>query len=221
MMRVKTDTKRRAILEAAAEVFRERGFADATMAAVSARVGASKATVYRYFDSKEDLFVTLMLEAVLEHANEVFDTLRPSDDLRRTLERFGSSLLALSLSEESLSVRRNSIAEGSKSNLGQALFDHGAKVLWTRMADFLAAEMVAGRLRPEDPWLAAMHLRGMLEADLLNRALIGAKVDRRPALLKAHAAKAVDAWLRAYGQTGKGRSANATPPSTGMVAPTT
>ncbi len=220
-MRVKTDTKRRAILEAAGEVFQERGFADATMAAVSARVGASKATLYRYFASKDDLFVTLMLEAVLEHANDVFDTLKPSDDLRRTLERFGASLLALGLSEESLSVRRNSIAEGGKSSLGQALFDHGAKVLWTRMADFLAAEMAAGRLRRDDPWVAAMHLRGMLEADVMNRALVGAKVDSRPAQLKAHAAKAVDAWLRAYGQTGKGRSARATPPSTGMVAPTT
>jgi AcrR family transcriptional regulator len=220
-MRVKTAAKRQAILEAAGEVFRERGFAGATMAAVSARLGASKATVYRYFASKDDLFVTLMLEAVLEDANEVFDTLRPSDNLRRTLEQFGASLLALSLSEESLSVRRNSIAEGGKSGLGQVLFDHGAKVLWSRMADFLSAEMVAGHLRGEDPWLAAMHLRGMLEADVVNRALVGAKVDKRPALLRTHAAKAVDAWLRAYGQTSNGRSASATPPSTGMVAPTT
>jgi AcrR family transcriptional regulator len=201
-MRVKTDSKRRAILEMAAEVFRERGYAEATMAEVSARLGASKATVYRYFTSKENLFVTLMLEAVLEHANAVFDTLKPSDDLRRTLERFGASLLALSLSDESLSVRRNSIAEGPKSSLGQALFDRGAKVLWTRMADFLSGEMAAGRLRRGDPWVAAMHLRGMLEADVVNRALIGAKVDKRAALLKAHAAEAVDAWLRAYGQTG-------------------
>jgi hypothetical protein len=66
-----------------------------------------------------------------------------------------------------------------------------------------------------------MHLRGMLEADLVNRALIGAAVDRRPKTLKAHAAKAVDAFLRAYGQTSAARSASATPPSTGSVAPTT
>jgi AcrR family transcriptional regulator len=118
-MRVKTDAKRRAILAAAAEVFRESGFAGATMAAVSERAGASKATVYRYFNSKDDLFVTLMMEAVLEHANRVFDTLRPSDDLRQTLERFGARLLALNLSDEALSVRRNSIAEGSKSNLAR------------------------------------------------------------------------------------------------------
>jgi AcrR family transcriptional regulator len=220
-MRVKTDAKRRAILAAAAEVFRESGFSDATMAAVSARAGGSKATVYRYFKSKDDLFVTLMLEAVLEHANEVFDTLRPSDDLRRALEGFGASLLALSLSDESLSVRRNSIAEGPKSSLGQALFERGAKVLWSKTAAFLQAEGEAGRLRREDPWMMAMHLRGLLEADLVNRALVGASVDKRPGQLRDHAAKAVDIFLRAYGHTAKGRSASATPPSTGMVAPTT
>jgi AcrR family transcriptional regulator len=220
-MRVKTDAKRRAILAAAAEVFREHGFAAASMSAVAERAGGSKATLYRYFASKDDLFVSLMLEKVMQHAEEVFDTLRPSDDLRRTLIRFGAGLLELSLSETSLSVRRNSIAEGPKSGLGQELFDRGAKVLWSRMAGFLAGEMEAGRLGRDDPWTAAMHLRGMLEADLVNRALIGAAVDKRPRTLKAHAAKAVDAFLRAYGQTSSGRSASATPPSTGSVAPTT
>ena len=198
-MRVKTDAKRRAILEAAAEVFREQGFAGASMTAVSERAGGSKATLYRYFGSKEDLFVGMMLDAVLDHANAVFDTLRPSDDLRRTLERFGASLLTLSLSEEALSVRRISIAEGSRSGMGERLYDRGAKVLWSKMADFLAGEMRAGRLRPEDPWMVAMHLRGMLEADLVNRALIGAPFDARSKRLREHAAKAVEALLRAYG----------------------
>jgi len=187
-MRVKTDAKRRAILEAAGEAFRQHGLAGTSMSAVARRIGGSKATLYRYFGSKEALFVAVMFEAVLEHAEAVFDTLRPSGDLRRTLERFGASLLALTLSEEALSVRRNSIAAGARSNgLGEILHDRGAKVLWSRMADFLRGEMLSGRLRSEDPWMVAMHLRGMLEADLVNRALVGAGVDARPAHLREHA----------------------------------
>jgi hypothetical protein len=162
-----------------------------------------------------------MFDAVLEDAEAVFDSLRPSDDLRKTLVRFGARLLALNLSEASLSVRRNSIAEGSRSGIGATLYERGAKVLWTRMADFLQGEMEAGRLRPEDPWMVGMHLRGMLEADIVNRALIGAPVDTHPKHLRELAEKAVEALLRAYGQTSEPRSASATPPSTGMVAPTT
>jgi len=66
-----------------------------------------------------------------------------------------------------------------------------------------------------------MHLRGLLEADLINRALIGARIDDSARSLKAHAVKAVDVFLRAYGQTSNDKSASATPPSTGKVAPTT
>ena len=197
-MRVKTDAKRQAILSAAGAVFRESGFAGASMTAVAERVGGSKATLYRYFASKEELFVTLMFDAVFDEANATFDMLRPSENLRRTLERFGASLLQSSLSETSISVRRNSISEGWRSGIGEMLYDRGAKRLWSRMADFMQGEMDAGRLRAVDPWMASMHLRGMLEADVINRAVIGAKVDVRQKYLRDHSAKAVDAFLRAY-----------------------
>ena len=70
-MRVKTDAQRRKILTAAAEVFQGHGFTGASVNAVAERAGGSKATLYRYFKSKEDLFVTLMLEAVMEDRKSV------------------------------------------------------------------------------------------------------------------------------------------------------
>lgn len=200
-MRVKTDAKRRAILAAAGAVFRETGFSGASMAAVAERLGASKATLYRYFASKEDLFVSLMFDAVFDDANANFDRLKPSDDLGRTLERFGARYLASSLSDASISVRRNSISEGWRSGIGDMLYDRGAKTLWSRMAQFMVGEIAAGRLRDVDPWMMSMHLRGMLEADVINRAVIGARYDARPKHLRVHASKAVDAFLRAYANT--------------------
>jgi AcrR family transcriptional regulator len=77
-MRKKTQARRDDILQAAGIAFRERGFAGTTMAAVSERMGGSKATLYRYFKSKEVLFIAAMLNAVHAQANEVFDSLSPS-----------------------------------------------------------------------------------------------------------------------------------------------
>lgn len=198
-MRVKTDAKRRAIVAAASAVFREKGLAGAGMTAVAERIGGSKATLYRYFSSKEELFLAVMLDDVLDHAHVVFDALSPSGDLRATLERFGARFLKLTLSDEALSLRRMSIAEGLRSGIGQRLFERGPKLVWAKMADFLTGQMKTGRLRAEDPWKAAMHLRGLLEADLVNRALIGADVDCRPGSLRQYAVDAVEAFLRAYG----------------------
>src|SRR5262245_46154847 len=53
------DAERRAlIMERAEEVFLEEGFAGASMAAIAARSGCSKGTLYNYFISKEELFVS-------------------------------------------------------------------------------------------------------------------------------------------------------------------
>lgn len=198
-MRVKTDAKRQAILDAAAAVLREHGFAGASMTAVSKRIGGSKATLYRYFSSKEELFLTALLDAAHDQAAKVFEMLQPSTNMRLVLERFGARFLELTLSPDVLAVRRILIAEGSRSGLGQRLFERGPKVSWSKMAGFLEAEIKSGRLRAEDPWTMAMHFRGLLEADVVNRALLGADIDNRPTSLRRYSVKAVEAMLRAYG----------------------
>ncbi len=55
-MKTKTESKRQAILKAAADVFRDVGFERASMEEIRARIGGSKATLYNYFPSKEKLF---------------------------------------------------------------------------------------------------------------------------------------------------------------------
>ena len=62
-MKTKTESKRQAILKAAAEVFREVGFERASMSDIRARIGGSKATLYNYFPSKEKLFFEVMYQA--------------------------------------------------------------------------------------------------------------------------------------------------------------
>ena len=62
-MKTKTESKRQAIIQAAAEVFREVGFERASMSDIRERIGGSKATLYNYFPSKEKLFFEVMHQA--------------------------------------------------------------------------------------------------------------------------------------------------------------
>ena len=55
-----SDEKREQIFQAAVAEFLEKGFSSASMDRISARAGASKRTVYKYFDNKEKLFQELM-----------------------------------------------------------------------------------------------------------------------------------------------------------------
>ena len=72
-----------AILEAAEAVFRERGYASATMASVADRAGVSLPTVYLHFPSKPTLVRSLAEAITSTEAFDVRRVLTESDPLRR------------------------------------------------------------------------------------------------------------------------------------------
>jgi AcrR family transcriptional regulator len=72
------------LLAAAAEVFAERGYRDASVDEVAARAGYSKGAVYWHFSGKEDLFFALMEERVDRPTREMIDLLEsapPDQDM--------------------------------------------------------------------------------------------------------------------------------------------
>jgi AcrR family transcriptional regulator len=58
--RRRKDTRPAELLDAALDVFAEKGFADTRMNEIAARAGASKGTIYLYFPSKEAVFKALV-----------------------------------------------------------------------------------------------------------------------------------------------------------------
>jgi AcrR family transcriptional regulator len=196
-MRVKTEERRQAILAAAAEVFRETGYERASMAEISARVGGSKTTLYSYFKSKEELFAAVMTDAMEAQADRVFALLdQGSADVEVALKQYARAYIEVLLRPDFLAFMRVGIAEGANGGLGPLLYELGPKAVLQRLADFLQSHMSAERLREADPWLAALHLKGLLEAGIVEPILHGRTivVDRDDALEKG-----VQVFLRAYG----------------------
>jgi AcrR family transcriptional regulator len=58
------------IIDAALDLFVEKGFAATKLTDVAARAGVSKGTVYLYFDSKETLFQDMIRETLLPHLEQ-------------------------------------------------------------------------------------------------------------------------------------------------------
>lgn len=67
---------RHELLVAAADVFAERGFRDASIDEVAERAGYSKGAVYWHFDSKDDLFLALVHEHVDRATREMIELLQ-------------------------------------------------------------------------------------------------------------------------------------------------
>jgi AcrR family transcriptional regulator len=196
-MRVKTDERREAIMETAWEVFKANGFERASMSEISSRVGGSKATLYSYFKSKEELFAVALERAMQERAEAAFQEFHASGPLNARLLKFARAYLDVRLSPDMIAVDRALICEADRSDLGAVLLSRFVTPQWRRLADALEQAMAAGDLRQADPYVAAIHFRGLIENDILERRLHGdPTIDARE--IKAAVAAGVDAFLRAY-----------------------
>ncbi|AMM85255.1 TetR/AcrR family transcriptional regulator [Martelella sp. AD-3] len=83
------EARRKAILDAALAVFSEKGFANARIEDIARRAGIGKGTVYLYFPDKENLFKSLISDALgplLAAAHATLD--EPDLDPRETLAIF-------------------------------------------------------------------------------------------------------------------------------------
>ncbi|MEV6276318.1 helix-turn-helix domain-containing protein [Nocardia sp. NPDC051832] len=89
--------RHRELLDAAARVFAARGYEDTTVAAITAEAGVSRATLYVYFASKEEIFRALAARVRDDFlAAQEFETADadPRAALAATIRAYGAAVLA-------------------------------------------------------------------------------------------------------------------------------
>ncbi|WAC71377.1 TetR/AcrR family transcriptional regulator [Roseateles sp. SL47] len=199
-MRTKTEERRVLILDIATEVFLEVGYEKASMAVISSRVGGSKATLYNYFPSKEELFLAVMEYKASRHMVGVFDQLHHDAPLEDVLIRFGIALLEMRLSPELVAIHRMAEHEADRTVVGQLIFHNGIERGWTSVGDFLAECMHRGILPENDPMVAAWHLKALIEANICDRRMLGVIRETPPIdEITVSVRRGVAVWLKGYG----------------------
>jgi AcrR family transcriptional regulator len=198
-MRVRTDSKRSDIMDMAASVFLEQGFARASMSEIAARLGGSKATLYGYFRSKEDLFVEVVVAEAAKQLIPAFEELDENADLRDALVPVGEKLVTFLLSPDAIAAHRMVMSEAGRSNIGQHYYSSGRRRGLGLLAAFLERASKIGKIRPCDFLIAATHLLALMESELLPPFHFGLA---RPAPsrleIRQSTERAVDVFLRAY-----------------------
>lgn len=196
--------KRKAIMAAATQVFLGKGYLGATIDEIAALAAVSKQTVYKNFADKEQLFAEIVLattDEIDELVRLVSASLDGNGDLDRDLGALARQFTAALMRPHLLRLRRLVIANADRlPHLGRAWYERGfARVLATLAARFQALAE-AGRLRLDDPMLAAQHFVGLLLWIPINKAMFsGDDEGSTPAELERTADAAVRAFLGAYG----------------------
>jgi len=91
-MRVKDEIKRKAIMQATIELVNEIGFASSSVSKIAKRAQVSPATLYVYFENKEDLLVSTYIEIKRELGKAIMADFDPSLPIRESLLQLGRRL---------------------------------------------------------------------------------------------------------------------------------
>ena len=198
-MRVRTDEKRQEIIRIAGQLFEDQGFDQTSMSLISERVGGSKATLYGYFRSKEELFLAVIDNEIQTNVEGILGTMLDEPDLAKGLVNVATAYLMQRLSVRPTRFFRMVAAQSRDSDLGAHFYQHVLKPAWMIMCARFEEFMDEGRVRRADPWDMTMHFKGLCDYDLVEQRLLGVIRAPEPAQCRAVAERAVDAFMRIYG----------------------
>lgn len=192
------DTRRKAILDIARDMFLSGGYAATSMSAVAARLGGSKGTLYNYFASKEELFCAMVAEECEAEFLAMTD-FQPGDGLEESLRRFGQRFLSFLMSDVGLGFHRLMAAEAARfPELGKLMYTSGPQRTVERLSGFLREGMESGRLRAADPDAAASFLTGLLKSTVHHRRVWNVDPPMADRALHQHVAEAVEIFLHGF-----------------------
>jgi AcrR family transcriptional regulator len=197
--------KRQGIIEAATAAFLRNGYLGTSMDEIAALAGVSKQTVYKQFADKERLFTEIVLGTIDQVGEPFFggiDALQQSEDLEADLRRLAGQLIGIVSDPRLLRLRRLVIGEAGRfPELGRAYYERGPRRSFETLASQFRILAERGRLRLDDPQLAAQHFNWLVLSIPLNQAMFSIDLDFGPAELDRYADEAIRIFLAAYGQT--------------------
>jgi len=199
LARVRTDEKRCEIIRAAAELFEKHGYDRCSMAALSERLGGSKATLYGYFPSKEELLRAVLDFQVATDADRIMREFPTTDDLRESLILLGTAYLNKRTSSLPITNIRMVANQPAGSTMGKDFYENVICPAFERLTAKFKMLMDEGKLKRADPHVVTMHWKGLCDWDMFEQRLLGAIDGPDPKRIKKVATLAADAFLQLYG----------------------
>lgn len=154
--------KSAAIINAAGDVFFERGYADTTIEAIAESAGVSKVTIYARFGDKAGLF-----EAMVKHVSARMETGAPQPGELLTIAEealigYGISLMTELMSPRLVAFERNLAGELARHpDLARRFYDAGPGQSRATLATIIQRAVDKNELAVEHPMQAAADLYGL------------------------------------------------------------
>ena len=192
------DQRRERIIQVAREVFYEVGYAGASMSMISTRLGGSKATLYAYFNSKEELFEAIIRESC-EAMQAIMHAHIGTNDLRQSLTTVAREMLGMILSDWGNRTMQLVIEESHRNPglarvFNETIERHGKST----MLILLQTAHEKGQISAPDPVEAATIFKSLLFGDLQFKRMLNVCPAPEEAVLLRHIDRAIDVFMTYY-----------------------
>jgi TetR/AcrR family transcriptional repressor of mexJK operon len=192
--------KAESILEAARRTFLANGFGAVSMDAIAREAAASKATLYAYFSSKEELFGAVVARESERYAQAFSAGELDPSDVATSLNAIAERFLRLLLSPDVIAMNRIIIAEVTRfPGLAEVFWRAGPERVRVQLETFLRRAGEEGTLDIVDPRLAAGQFASLVRGEIHLQRLLGLGRSDDKAV-SAAAQSAVATFLRAFGK---------------------
>ena len=166
--------KRRKIIDGADRIFSVTGFDAASMSDVSRAADVSKATLYVYFENKEQLFATVCAERRDRNIADLIELLDRTRPIETVLMEFGSQLSRCLSDPFVISAHRVVIGVVERMpEIGHEFFKAGPQRLANALAEFLSFHTKSGELIIDDPYFVAAQFLELTQATIFRPRLYG------------------------------------------------
>jgi TetR/AcrR family transcriptional repressor of mexJK operon len=154
--------KREAILDAAAQLFAQRGVDGVAVETIAAAAAVSKVTVYANFKDKSVILEALVQRETCRLGREVDVITASGGPLAERLAGVGMALVCVLTAPCHLALDRCLGLEAARNpELARGFFEAGPGHLRDILAQMLGDAMAAGEIRVSDPKVAAEDLLGL------------------------------------------------------------
>src|SRR3990172_8092589 len=189
--------KREAIINAALSTFLKHGYGVTTIDKIVSDAGGSKATIYKYFRDKEELFSTVV-DKLVKHG-QFSTTLDPEGDPENVLLNLAVVRLNVIFNTQHTALRRVVIGESGRfPNIAKTYYTHGPEYSHKQLVKYFNEQNQRGVLKIDDADLAAEIFQGILTHPFYLKSLFSVTTRFSDASIKNHARKVVEKFLKLY-----------------------
>jgi len=198
----RSDRKRKT-LQAATEVFLDKGYDCTSMDDVAAKAAVSKPTLYKYFSDKERLFAEIVRATTFEVddlVRLVAESMAGNTTIESSLIVVAHRFIGVLMQPRILRLRRLVVANAERfPDVGRSWYEQGFERVLATLA--ISFQGLADRklLHVNDALLAANHFVGILMWIPINKAMFKGNNSSSPEELERYAVAGVRAFLSGYG----------------------